>query len=111
MIFLLHFAFNDILQCTTLQHVNWDSSLIRLVHWGWLYIAIERCMFLTVAAGTRFCLIQLARFSLAGVKSSDDRDFTGHVTIAKLSKIRTKKRKSGVKLKKIAEVCFLATLM
>lgn len=56
----------------------------------------------------------LACLSPAGVESSDSREFTGHVTIAKLSKIRTKKRNSGVKLKKIAEVSFLggiATLM
>lgn len=39
----------------------------------------------------------------SGVMSSDDREFTGHVTIAKLSKIRSKRRKSGVKLNKIPE--------
>ena len=43
--------------------------------------------------------------SPAEVKSNDDREFTGHVTIAKLSKIRSKRRKAGSKLKKIPEVC------
>ncbi|KAL3148617.1 A-kinase anchor protein 7 isoforms alpha and beta [Trebouxia sp. C0009 RCD-2024] len=37
------------------------------------------------------------------IKSTDDRDFTGHVTIAKLSKIRSKRRKAGAKLSKIPE--------
>ena len=64
-------------------------------------------MFLTLAAGTRFCLLQLASLSPAGVDSSDNRKFTGHVTIAKLSKIHTKRRKAGVKLKKISEVSLL----
>lgn len=43
-------------------------------------------------------------FSHTGINSTDDRDFVGHVTVAKMSKLMGKRRKGGSKLKKIAEV-------
>lgn len=42
----------------------------------------------------------------AGIGSSDDRPFAAHVTIAKMSNIRGKRKRNGAKFNKIPKVRF-----